>query len=495
MKKRDFVWLSAFIVIGVLAFCLGMQVQKQCAGREETERRRLLLAEKEKGSAMQEVSAVPGTSAEMLDAEYWQERCGEVLLFSAEEVDEYRRNNPLSVLYFDEFEGRDLRLFTYDLPESIPRKTVETLLDSMGMEEWIDGSKKSFVNGRAVGESYWTSLLELCAENKIMERVEPKYAICVKRDMAMAFPADDFLAESEDEIFCNQMVVAEAMPFTGVAVLHESRDGEWCFVLDGSYCGWVRKESLAVCRDKEEWLSICQPERFLVVTGCEIILDETALDTHTAGMMLPMGTKIKLAEQADERVDGREGFGCYLAELPFRREDGSLGTEKAWIPVSKAVHEGYLTMTADAVIGQAFLFQGKIYGWGGSLSSNDCSGFVRQVYSCFGLELPRNSAAIAKIYDLGGRECKYMTAGKKKEILRAVPAGTLLFMDGHLMIYLGMEGEEPYVISSCATFIEPGDRTGSIQEAYGVFVSNLELLRKNGDTWLESLKYFQWREY
>lgn len=76
-----------------------------------------------------------------------------------------------------------------------------------------------------------------------------------------------------------------------------------------------------------------------------------------------------------------------------------------------------------------------------------------------------------------------------------MPAGTLLFMDGHLMIYLGMEGEEPYVISSCATFIEPGDRTGSIQEAYGVFVSNLELLRKNGDTWLESLKYFQWREY
>ena len=495
MKKHNLVWMPALIVIVVLAFCLGMQVQKQRAGRMETERARALLAEKEKEAAMQGISTVPGTTAEMLKAGFWQERSGEVLLFSAEEVEEFGRNNPISVLYYDEVEGRNLKLFTNNLPESIPRKTVETLIGSMGMEEWINGTKKAFVNGKTVGESYWTALLELCAEDKIKERVEPEYAICIKRDVVMVLPTDDFLAESEDEIFCNQMVVAEAMPFTGVAVIHESRDGKWCFVLDGSYCGWVRKESLAFCKDKEEWFSVYQPERFLVVTGCEIVLDETALDTHTAGLMLPMGTKIKLAEPANESVDGREGFGCYLAELPFRREDGSLGTEKAWIPVSKAVHEGYLTMTSSAVIGQAFLFQGKIYGWGGSFSSNDCSGFVRQVYSCFGLELPRNSAAIAEIYDLGGRECNCMTAGKKKEILRDMPAGSLLYMDGHLMIYLGTEGEEPYVISSCATFIEPGDQTGTAQEAYGVFVSSLELLRKNGDTWLESLKYFQWREY
>ena len=84
---------------------------------------------------------------------------------------------------------------------------------------------------------------------------------------------------------------------------------------------------------------------------------------------------------------------------------------------------------------------------------------------------------------------------KKLDLIKKIPAGTLLYMDGHLMIYLGMVENEPYVISSCATYVAPGDDSGTIQNAYGVFVSNMELLRANGQTWLESIKYYQWKEY
>ena len=88
-----------------------------------------------------------------------------------------------------------------------------------------------------------------------------------------------------------------------------------------------------------------------------------------------------------------------------------------------------------------------------------------------------------------------MTSDKKLDIIKKMPAGTLLAMDGHLMIYLGTVGDKPYVISSCATFFPPEDASGVPSEAYGVIVSDLGLLIENGKTWLDSLSYFQLKEY
>ena len=150
-----------------------------------------------------------------------------------------------------------------------------------------------------------------------------------------------------------------------------------------------------------------------MVTGCEIVLDETAMPTKTAGLTLPMGTRISLLKASGEKIVGRSDPDAYVTEVPSRNEDGTIGYEKVLIPVSKDVSVGYLAMTSNAVIKQAFKFLGKTYGWGGSLSSNDCSGMERQIYVCFGFELPRNSGAIAQLYDLGGRDCNAATAQKK----------------------------------------------------------------------------------
>lgn len=143
----------------------------------------------------------------------------------------------------------------------------------------------------------------------------------------------------------------------------------------------------------------------------------------------------------------------------------------------------------------AIKFLGKIYGYGGTLSSNDCSGFIRQVYSCFGFELPRNARAIATVYDLGSIDCNKMTLDKKRSLLEEMPPGLLAFMDGHIMMYLGTKDGVPYVISSCATCIEPGHDTSDIVDAYGVFVSSMELRRANENTWLEDISYILWKEY
>ena len=441
------------------------------------------------------VRTVYGTAPDMLTADYWIEKDKDRILFSPDEIAEYEQNNPLFVQYYSAEENRVLKLYMYDLPESLDAEIVKQLMDIQTVQQFRTNPNTKYVNGEIPADEYWERILSGCGFDSVPESVVPRYAVCVRRTVAKLVPCDDFASGSPDELFINRFVSAELMPFTGVVILHESQDGEWYYILDGSFCGWVRKDTVAICSGKNEWLSACRPDRFLVVTGSEIVLDDTAVETAAGGMVLPMGTRLKLAADCPEQVNGRSTLGCYVVELPFRASDDTLGWELALIPVSKDVHVGFPVMTSSSVVTQAFKYLGRVYGWGGSLSSNDCSGFIRQVYSCYGFDLPRNALAIARLTDLGSSECSDMTTEKKLRILSQMPPGQLLYMNGHLMLYLGMDEGEPYVISSCATYISPEDASPRIREAYCVFVSNMELLRESGRTWLEDISIFQWKEY
>ncbi|MBR0140538.1 MAG: SH3 domain-containing protein [Firmicutes bacterium] len=466
------------------------------------------------------VLTVPGTTPRMLSASYWQ--TGDTsLIFTPEEIEEFGVNNPLYILYYSRERGRNVKLFVNDIPETLDRYIVEELIGAEGLRaraeepeaeelrtELPEAEKpkteetgeeeqnaRYYVNGEPAGPSYWEGLADLCGADAIPESVSPVYAVAVRRTQAYMAPTDDFVSSDPDEIFISDMICAEIMPFTGAAILHESADGRWYFVISGSITGWVPKEDLARCRDKEEWLAATEPEDFLVVTGCEIVLEETAVPSRTSGLVLPMGTRMKLSKDTESPINGRSLLAAYAAEIPVRDDDGSLGWERTAVPVYQDVSRGWLPMTSDSVIEQAFKFLGKTYGWGGTLSSNDCSGYARQVYACYGFNLPRNSLAIGVMSDLGSTKCNNMTSARKKSMLEKTAPGQLLYMDGHLMIYLGTDGGEPYVISSCATFIDPGNEDLEIRSAYSVFVSNLELLRATGKTWLQSLFYLQRKDY
>lgn len=496
MKKKTYIAaysVIAALVIGATGFQIYSTNRRAWENKNVIEDKNVLESENYSGDLVQ---TIEGTSVDMLSPEFWIRDRGSEILFSQEEIEDFNKNNPSFVEYYDEEQSRNLKLFMDDLPDSIPGDVVRSLMET---EVDVD----------------------------IPDAVIPQYAICVERSVAKTLPSDEFVSDDPDEIFFNDLISAEVMPFTGVVVLSESRDGEWNYVLAGTFLGWVKKNTLAVCKDKDQWLSISRPEEFLVVTGSEIVMDETAEPTHSSGMILPMGTKVKLAddmrsdhessseeayvegnstiedgtdEQTSDKssieiVNGRSTIGSYVVEVPYRDDDGFVQMEKTLIPVSKDVHVGFMTMTSESAIRQAFKFLGRVYGYGGSLSSNDCSGFIRQVYSCYGFDLPRNATAIAQRSDLGSIECSVMTPDKKKSIIAEMTPGLPLYMEGHIMMYLGTEEGEPYVISSCATCIEPEHDTEDIVEAYCVFVSGLDLVRASGETWLESINYILWKEY
>lgn len=85
--------------------------------------------------------------------------------------------------------------------------------------------------------------------------------------------------------------------------------------------------------------------------------------------------------------------------------------------MSRDVSVGYLSLTNEEIIKQAFKCLGDRYGWGGMLESRDCSSYIREVYRCFGWILPRNTTGqlqmpVRKI-ELAGRRCS-----EKKQILK-----------------------------------------------------------------------------
>ena len=177
----------------------------------------------------------------------------------------------------------------------------------------------------------------------------------------------------------------------------------------------------------------------------------------------------------------------------MREEDGSLGYETALVPISLDVHVGYLPLTSANVISQAFKFLGHVYGWGGSFGSNDCSGFAKQVYSCFGVNIPRNSKPISEMTGLvSGDFTEGETDEARLDKLSSLTPGAILFFPGHIMIYIGTVDGTPYAISSLAMYIpasQAGQSSFTVDTVNSICITPMDVI-SSGVTWYQRITRF-----
>lgn len=107
----------------------------------------------------------------------------------------------------------------------------------------------------------------------------------------------------------------------------------------------------------------------------------------------------------------------------------------------------YLPLTRANLIRQAFKFLGERYGWGHLYNGRDCSGFVSDVYRSMGVQLPRNSGDQARSPAL--RHRLFGPGDSHETRMRALAeaqVGDLIYIPGHVMMFLGRVDGEPYVI-------------------------------------------------
>lgn len=257
-----------------------------------------------------------------------------------------------------------------------------------------------------------------------------KKAITVANSNLRVFPTDE-------PIFYDPKEAGEGFPFdynqnsyikinTPILISHFSKDRRWAFVQAYSTFGWIKFEDIAfvdynfIKRFKNNNYYIAIKDKF-------DIFDEFFIDKIQVGTIFPKEEDSFLVAQKDEK---------HKAVLKKVKIDTKNITKKPF-----EFNEKNTSLIANEFIGQP-------YGWGGLLGFRDCSSFTQDFFSTFGIYLDRNSSAQAK----NGKylDMSKLSNSKKKAFIikHGKPFLTLIYLRGHIMLYIGNKNKEPLVMHS-----------------------------------------------
>ena len=415
----------------------------------------------------------PYVTPEMCTLDFWRDKgmtTGDVIMTESE-----IKNLNRAILDEPKTNTIDLE----NLPEKFDGTSLAASLSNFKSPSGL------YLDGKPVPESFYEDIRQNIKNAPVTERMPLLYGICVNRTVIKAYPYEEFLSDSQTDPEWDNLVSTGVFVNEPLAVYFTTEDGKFSYVKSVCCSGWVLSQDIAVCADKEEWESVINPKDFLVVTGEKVYL-EASVDGDISEKMLTMGTVLELVRDYPGEVAYRLPWNNYVVKLPARKPDGSFYQKLAMIPANRDVHVGYLPYTTENVVSQALKSLGNRYGWGGMMDSQDCSSFAREVYCCFGFELPRNTTWQAEIPGKA-TDMSEMTEEEKKEFLNSAPAGTILQIPGHEMLYLGEDGGLYYTINDVSSIVSPEDPDGGIIRPRSVIVNDLSTLRSTGKTWLDDL--------
>ncbi len=282
---------------------------------------------------------------------------------------------------------------------------------------------------------------------QIDAKVKVRYGLINRSADQRLMPTTDPIYAEPGDVHFDQVQNSVLALGEALAVLHESRDGQWVYALGPSSDGWVEKAKVSFFPEQglREYLSRLD---FCVVVAdrADLFLDEQMTVYNN---FVSMGSRLVLAEYSDDLTTE--------VMVPCTAKDGQGAWCKVYI-ATEAIHRGYLPYTARHIIQQAFSFLNTPYGWGGMHAGQDCSSFVQKVFSCCGILFPRNSLEQAKVGTLLAQFSPNFDVEKKKSFLlnEAISARTLIRLDGHIMLFLGVIEQEPYAIHATWGYRERG---------------------------------------
>lgn len=202
-------------------------------------------------------------------------------------------------------------------------------------------------------------------------------------------------------------------------VHHASRDRAWLLVQTPIAWGWLPANRVARLdrTQVERWQA---PPHLVAVRDEATVWGPDGRFWFRAGLgsLLPAADRRGRVLAATMDQDGR---------AVLRPADCPPGAAR---PYPEALDSRNLAAMIDRLLGAP-------YGWGGLYGNRDCSATLQDLFRVFGLWLPRNSSDQAKagrVVDLAGLD----PAAKEEAIHEhGLPGLSLLYMPGHIMLYLG----------------------------------------------------------
>lgn len=324
-------------------------------------------------------------------------------------------------------------------------KDIFSLLQGLKTESLLDNLKKTMSDIETKGyytaagirndADFMDNVRSNMNLNGVVMGVAPRYGLVVHFAPQRFLPTREGLYKKKDDHDFDRLQNSALDVATPVAVVHNSADGLWYYVMTAISDGWVEAKNIAL-GDINQVKSFSRDSDFALVIKpkADIFLNEAMTDYYDyvrMGMRLPLSA-----------IDA----GRATVNIPAREADGTLAVKEAYMNVED-VSIGYLPFTARNIYKQALMMLNQPYGWGDMYGEQDCSRFLQMVFATVGISLPRDSKDQAQVSNTTvDFDQKSKDAVKIAAIAKAPVADTLLAMKGHIMLYLGTVDGKPYVI-------------------------------------------------
>ncbi|MGV8930629.1 MAG: SH3 domain-containing protein [Luteimonas sp.] len=380
-------------------------------------------------------------------------------------------------------------------------EALPATLDAARVRSWIDElstrpSKPLYdANGKLVAGKTIDGIVDALNLKAIPKTQPTRYGLVVHRADLRTFPTTQRVFSTVGDTDIDRFQESAFFPGTPVAIVHESRDHKWWFVVGTFYAAWIEKSNVAE-GSKTQVFAYTRKVPYLIVTGATARTTFTNDLPEVSNLQLDMGVRVPVLKDwpGQQAVNGQAAYTSHVIELPTRAADGSLKIVPALLPRTSDVAADYLPLTSANLLRQSFKFLGERYGWGHAYDTRDCSGFVSEVYRSFGVQLPRNtsdqsvSPALNRLaFNASDSRDKRMAA------VRDLQVGDLVYIPGHVMMVIGHDNGMPYVIHD----ISGGSWLGADGKLVhgqlnGVSVTPLSPLRFNlGQTYIDRITNIQ----
>lgn len=222
-------------------------------------------------------------------------------------------------------------------------------------------------------------------------------------------------------------------PNKPILISHYSKDKEWVFIQTSFAFGWVKSKDIALIPNKYSEIWKKAQQILFIKDGVPLYSQAGEFLFHSRiGMALPLIT------------EDSESF-TVLVVKSYKNNEAYYESSK----VSKEIaNNGALPFESKYINIVLNELLKSNYGWGGLYGQRDCSSTLRDFYTPFGLWLPRNSFMQAQ----QGRQISLEKLSDQAKIetikKNAIPFETLLYKQGHIVLYVGTLNDEVVVFQN-----------------------------------------------
>ena len=442
---------------------------------------------------MQPPVCAPNVEGFMLKPEYWIEKIGdaEKLILNEQEVIEFNKKS------FRKMKSKGFAEWLYDMetyPETITRGELLHTMKSYSSEEALPSKTCYDIHAKKISKTVKEEVLYQANFEGISNEIRVEWGMLINREDVRAFPTDTVFAEEPKYIDFDLFQLTTLPAGSPVVILHQSKNGKWYYIQTMIYKGWVKRENIALAKNKKEIFDYANSDKFLMVAESKIETEPNPFIKQISNIVFQMGDKLPLIEFDEipesipmNNLHAQSPQGCYVVKIPVKDEEGYLEFRLALIARYNDVCEGYLPYTRGNIIQQAFKLLGERYGWNGMFKRRDCSQFIMNVFKTMNIIIP----SFTRMQEEGtaGKSIEFSGSIQRREsVLNKLQPGDPIHLKGHVVMYLGKVGENYYMIHSGSGYgIKSKDGRIKPITIHGIFISEVhQLLMREEKSYLEA---------